>query len=423
MLRQLGCNPIAMEDFAPGGSPPLQRCVQEVRACDAYVGIFAWRYGYVPEGHEKSITELEYEAALAAGLEVFIFLIDEDSHSPDDEIGTRFEAVRDLRAKLMKNHVVAFFRGANDLAPKVVTSVAKWLAGSRREDRSPSVPGLLPYLSDRDRQVLEVFRLLEQRSAGQRRPTFILMHGGLEQAHDTFVDRLIHQELPRLLRLDPTTERVTHLPLRWRGGGTRTDRLDSLELQLAQALASPSLEVQAPSTLGSEWREIASAGSGVLLITSMIGSHEWHHDEEDLIDSWMGLWRGFPDLAPARYIVVIVGVQYRSSPESGWLFRRRSRRQHAEIRRSLRALTARGMDRLVVGLLPELSSVTEGDVEEWMKDRVPEFCEATGRDPVLIREHLLPKVRDLFRDTRAPIPMATLGPQLRMLLAEEGKKI
>ena len=45
-----------------------------VDQADFYLGIFAFRYGSVPEGQEKSITELEYDRAIERQIPVFIFI-------------------------------------------------------------------------------------------------------------------------------------------------------------------------------------------------------------------------------------------------------------------------------------------------------------------------------------------------------------
>ena len=38
-----------MEDFVAAGIEPLKRVLERVKECDAYVGIFSWRYGFVPK--------------------------------------------------------------------------------------------------------------------------------------------------------------------------------------------------------------------------------------------------------------------------------------------------------------------------------------------------------------------------------------
>ena len=49
-------------------------CVGDVATCMIYIGIVGLRYGFVPPGQGKSITELEFDAALAAGLRCFVFV-------------------------------------------------------------------------------------------------------------------------------------------------------------------------------------------------------------------------------------------------------------------------------------------------------------------------------------------------------------
>jgi hypothetical protein len=79
-LRRLGHEDVAMEYYGAEDKRPLDRCLEDAGSCDAYVGIFAWRYGYVPatgNPDQLSITELEYRRAKAAGKACLIFLISE----------------------------------------------------------------------------------------------------------------------------------------------------------------------------------------------------------------------------------------------------------------------------------------------------------------------------------------------------------
>jgi len=52
-----------MEEYAARDAIVEFACQGDVAACDAYVGVFAWRYGHVPEDQNpggESVTELEY---------------------------------------------------------------------------------------------------------------------------------------------------------------------------------------------------------------------------------------------------------------------------------------------------------------------------------------------------------------------------
>jgi hypothetical protein len=60
-LRKVQHDVIAMEDYVAADKRPLEQCLEDVRRSDLYIGIFAWRYGFVPKTlnpGKRSITEL-----------------------------------------------------------------------------------------------------------------------------------------------------------------------------------------------------------------------------------------------------------------------------------------------------------------------------------------------------------------------------
>src|SRR5215831_1164712 len=81
-IQTLGHLAIGMEDYAASDERPLERCLRDVRSCQAYVGIFAWRYGFCPGNGEKSITSLEYEEATKNKIPCYVFLVREDAPWP-----------------------------------------------------------------------------------------------------------------------------------------------------------------------------------------------------------------------------------------------------------------------------------------------------------------------------------------------------
>jgi len=128
ILRKMRYDVIAMEDYVATDERPLDKCLADVASCDTYVGIFAWRYGYIPPGQEQSITELEYRRGGEFGLERLIFLLDEDAPWPHSKMekGVGGEKIEALRRELMAAHLLQFFKTPEELAAQVAASVAKW---------------------------------------------------------------------------------------------------------------------------------------------------------------------------------------------------------------------------------------------------------------------------------------------------------
>jgi hypothetical protein len=133
-LRRMGHDVIGMEQYVAEGSKPVDRCKADVRACDAYVIVVAWRYGYVPGRDAKpadprSITEIELAEAQESGKPVLAFLLDPEAPWPPNRVdamgGTQGagEDVARLRSLLGSSYLAGIFRTADDLATQVAAAV------------------------------------------------------------------------------------------------------------------------------------------------------------------------------------------------------------------------------------------------------------------------------------------------------------
>ena len=129
-LRRLRVEDMAMESYVAEDRRPLDRCLADVAECDIYLGIFAWRYGFIPPGFDKSITELEYREALTSGKQCLIFLLSEDAPWPRNFVdrGRDAERIEALRAELTDRHMCSHFADSADLAALVTAAVAVCLA-------------------------------------------------------------------------------------------------------------------------------------------------------------------------------------------------------------------------------------------------------------------------------------------------------
>lgn len=133
-VRREGHEAVAMEYYGARGEYPLDRCLRDVKQCDLYIGIFAWRYGFIPPKHDRSITELEYRKAVETKKECLIFLLSEDAPWPRIKQDKDLSRIEQLRAELSEKHTVVFFTNKDDLAARIGEAIRDW---ERRTGREP----------------------------------------------------------------------------------------------------------------------------------------------------------------------------------------------------------------------------------------------------------------------------------------------
>jgi HEAT repeat protein len=126
-LQRMGHEDVAMERYGATDQRPVEKCLADAAAADVYVGIFAFRYGFIPEGYDRSITELEYRRAVDAGKPALIFLLHEDADWPFSKVEKNaLHRIEALRAELAANHIVAFFKDASELRALVSEAMGNW---------------------------------------------------------------------------------------------------------------------------------------------------------------------------------------------------------------------------------------------------------------------------------------------------------
>jgi hypothetical protein len=125
-IQRFGWLTVAMEDFLSRDERPKDLCLGRVRECQVYVGLFAHRYGFVPDGEDRSITELEYCCARDSRLDCLIFLLHENYPWKKGWIdsGSGAEALARFKDHLKREHNVTFFTSEDDLAAKLSASLA-----------------------------------------------------------------------------------------------------------------------------------------------------------------------------------------------------------------------------------------------------------------------------------------------------------
>ena len=127
-LRRAGFQVDPMEDWTADSDEPKKFSQDRLNDCDLCILIVAFRRGYVPEGENLSITQLEYETALKQGIDILPFMLDEKAPwwGNFDERKEDREIVK-WRADLRKRHGVEPF----NLEPRSIDmtgALGRWLA-------------------------------------------------------------------------------------------------------------------------------------------------------------------------------------------------------------------------------------------------------------------------------------------------------
>jgi Sulfatase-modifying factor enzyme 1/Domain of unknown function (DUF4062)/AAA ATPase domain len=225
-LRKSGYQVNAMEYYVATDQRPVDKCLKDVAEADIYVGIFAFRYGYVPPvGHNNpkglSITELEYRQAESLKKPCLTFVVNQstpwppvfmDSQAAED----KGERINTFRQYLLTEKLASSFSSPHELATLVLAAVAKHQDATKKIDAAtrqktetaPAItwdinkhgspyPGLMhfsrkyaPVFFGRDaevREVLDRLRLPEGR--------FLIISGGSGTGKSSLVDAGV---LPRI---------------------------------------------------------------------------------------------------------------------------------------------------------------------------------------------------------------------------------
>lgn len=117
-----------MEVFCAQPDSPLNVSLEEGSESDLFVGIYAHRYGFIPENQEFSMIELEFNHAMEKGIPIFAFLVDPDYDWPDEYIEQEPERsmLENFKNRVQSALVRELFTSPDDLAMKAASSIARY---------------------------------------------------------------------------------------------------------------------------------------------------------------------------------------------------------------------------------------------------------------------------------------------------------
>jgi formylglycine-generating enzyme required for sulfatase activity len=124
-----------MEYMGAMDKEPVKACLDKVEECDLFIGIYAWRYGYVPEGSDISITEQEYNHAKKSGIPCLCYFVDEDFGWKPKwiEKGSAADKLELFKNNISKEHVRDYFKELLHLENNIIRDLSTWLADNRPE--------------------------------------------------------------------------------------------------------------------------------------------------------------------------------------------------------------------------------------------------------------------------------------------------
>jgi hypothetical protein len=128
-LRRAGYHVDPMEDWTSDANEPRQFSLDRLDGCQACVLLVGFRRGFIPAGEARSITQMEYDHAIAHGIDVLPYLLDDGVIGWEDHYDDRTKdpLLNEWRESLGLRHGVERFT-ADPTSVDVLPALARWQA-------------------------------------------------------------------------------------------------------------------------------------------------------------------------------------------------------------------------------------------------------------------------------------------------------
>jgi len=392
-IKRLEHEPLGMESYSAEETRPIDKCLADVRRCQAYVGLVAWRYGSKPPGLTKSFTHLEYEEAGRLGIQRFMFLASDSW--PATHRDKQRDAVVGFRQSLRDAHVCKEFSSLDELKYEVATAL-------RTLGVSVRIPPLLPYKCDRREHYDDLTAGLNPAPPSpplisNGLPIVWVAHGSDQQAVGKFAE-CIRDEASSLLSA-PQEQAVPWRELPWPCEQSIPAFKASFLRRLCKALDLAATD--APEKIAARIDELGAP----LVVHSRVLTDEWLTESPAMLAAACMLWSTLPLRLPSWAPVLFLTIEYRE--ETRRLRRYFVDRRNRAIRESLVCSLEEALPRDRWILIRELDDVKRLHVEEWTDSQVVR---------TLVRDDdLTDAIAELFGSSIA-MPMRPLARELMALL-------
>ena len=156
VVRQLDAVDISMEHLGARDERPKDECIRLIKEeMDVFVGIYAHRYGHIPDGEAISITEAEYEAATDVGTRRLVYMVNPSTPWVPTYVdaGESAQKLEAFKKRLQSRHMCAFFSSADGLAASVAADLGRYFASVQQ--RQPPRKAIDP---EREQRLIEDLR-------------------------------------------------------------------------------------------------------------------------------------------------------------------------------------------------------------------------------------------------------------------------
>lgn len=341
---------------------------------------------------------------------------DSNNRSTSDQTGQKVQGNQqnvnaDVKGPVVGGNVEQIGDRTTNIAHVDQIIIQQPLAGSRS---AMPIPDLLVYKVDRETQERQLVRSMSELQSYVSQPFICIIHGGKNEAHDSFVKRLSHDYLPKQMNLSFTPGVK---PFIWPSGLERVGQLaDEIQRKLSDAVCGDwtSTPAQINQTLNRH--------STYVLYTVMY-QEDFRKWGFDVVEEFLRFWQKWPSLSTGQMLFVCMCIKYDMDtiqPRKAGLFTRLLRRQntpelpvHTMLEESLGNLNFSQYDQLRALPLPRLESVEQPHLENWARrEETQQYCNPTD----LFREIRMLYESQRGEDSPVRIPMDTVEENLRRIL-------
>lgn len=137
VIRRLDATDVSMENFGARETRARDESLRLVREeSDVFVGIYAYRYGTIPQGDERSITEQEYDEARRRRLPMYIYDVSRHHRWNErlKETGRSAELLTAFKQRFTQDVTPWPFTTPKDLAASVAGDLGRYFAAPDDEE-------------------------------------------------------------------------------------------------------------------------------------------------------------------------------------------------------------------------------------------------------------------------------------------------